>query len=126
MIWLAGAGCLIFGIALCAIVVVRGKTMERLVALELTSVLTALSLLLIEQGLQRQSFYDVSLMFAILAFPSALVMMARAVACVRTGPNTMSTSAMKSAFSDAPQKGYCESATAAAISAGPTVAAGPT
>ncbi len=46
MIWLAGAGCLIFGIALCAIVVVRGKMMERLVALELTSVLTAVALLL--------------------------------------------------------------------------------
>ncbi|HTW84042.1 MAG TPA: monovalent cation/H+ antiporter complex subunit F [Candidatus Sulfotelmatobacter sp.] len=73
-VWYAAAIPLLLGIVPCLIVAVRGRIVDALVALEVATVLAVLVLLLIEQGIQRQTFFDVSLALAVLAFPSTLLL----------------------------------------------------
>ena len=61
------------GVLPCIAVAVRGRTIDALIAMQIATVLTTLVLLLVEQGLQRQSFFDVSLALAVLGFPSTLL-----------------------------------------------------
>jgi multisubunit Na+/H+ antiporter MnhF subunit len=72
-VWLLAALALMLGLVPCTIVAVRGTLVDRLVGLELASVFAVLALLTMEQGLQRQSFYDLSLALAVLTFPSSLL-----------------------------------------------------
>ena len=72
-VWLLASSALMLGIVPCVLLAVRGNVVDRLIALELASVFTVLALLTFEQGEQRQSFFDVSLALAVLAFPSSLL-----------------------------------------------------
>ncbi len=72
-LWFAASLVLMAGLVPCAVVALRGRTIDALVALQIATALTILVLLLIEQGLQRQSFFDVSLALAVLSFPSTLL-----------------------------------------------------
>lgn len=72
-IWFSAAGVLMLGFIPCTILAVRGRAVDRLIALEVASTLAVLTLLAIEQGLERQSFFDLSLALAVLAFPSTLL-----------------------------------------------------
>lgn len=72
-VWLVAATAFVLGIVPATIVAMRGTLVDRLIGLELASVFAILALLTIEQGLQRQSFYDLSLALAVLTVPSTLV-----------------------------------------------------
>ena len=72
-VWFAAAIALLVLVGACGIGTLRGTASERLVALELGTTIGVLVLLLIEQGFERQSFFDVSLAFAVLAVPSTFV-----------------------------------------------------
>ncbi len=50
-----------------------GTIADRLIALEAATLVCVLALLTIEQGLERQSFFDLSLAMAVLAIPSTLL-----------------------------------------------------
>ena len=60
-------------LVLCAVGTVRGSTSDRIVAMQAGTLVTILALLAIEEGLQRQSFFDVSLALAVLQIPSSLL-----------------------------------------------------
>jgi multisubunit Na+/H+ antiporter MnhF subunit len=71
--WYAAAGAMLACLVPCLIVALRGRTIDALIALEIASALTVLVLLLVEQGMQRQTFFDVSLALAVLTLPSTLL-----------------------------------------------------
>lgn len=72
-VWLMAATALLLCLVPCTIAIVRGTIADRLIALEAATVVCVLALLTIEQGLQRQSFFDLSLAMAVLAVPSTLL-----------------------------------------------------
>lgn len=72
-LWYAAAIPLLICLVPCIVVAVRGTNIDALIALQVATVLCVLVLLLIEQGMQRQSFFDVSLALAVLSFPSTLL-----------------------------------------------------
>ena len=72
-VWLMCSTVLLACLALCAIGVVRGSIADRLIALEAGTIVSILALLTIEEGLQRQSFFDLSLAMAVLTIPSTLL-----------------------------------------------------
>jgi multicomponent Na+:H+ antiporter subunit F len=71
--WLIAAAVLTLGLVPCGIVCLRGRTMDRLVALELTGLLTALLVVLLAEGYDRPSLYDLALALAFQSFPSTMV-----------------------------------------------------
>lgn len=71
--WFAAAVPLLLCLVPCIVVAVRGSAIDALIAFEVASALAVLVLLLVEQGLQRQTFFDVSLALAVLSFPSTLL-----------------------------------------------------
>jgi multicomponent Na+:H+ antiporter subunit F len=70
--WLVFATVLLFCLVPCGIVCMRGKVMDRLVALELAQIITILLLLLLAEGFHRAIYDDVALTLAILSFASSL------------------------------------------------------
>ncbi|MFN2460532.1 MAG: monovalent cation/H+ antiporter complex subunit F [Candidatus Velthaea sp.] len=72
-VWLWAAVPMLLAFVPCTIVAIRGKLLDALVALEAATVFAVLTLLLVEQGLERQTFFDVSLALAVLALPSTLL-----------------------------------------------------
>jgi multisubunit Na+/H+ antiporter MnhF subunit len=72
-VWLWAAFALLFSLVPCMIVCFRGDLADRLVALELASVLTTLDLLLICQGFAHPSFYDLPLALVLLSFGGGMV-----------------------------------------------------
>lgn len=59
---------------ICAAVLLRGRHLsDRLVALQMLSLLTVLALLILAQAMSRPSFFDLALALAILSFPGALL-----------------------------------------------------
>lgn len=70
--WLIAATVMLFGLGPCIWVVMRGSRISALVALELASTLTTLTLLLIAQGLHRDPFADLALVSALLSFAGSL------------------------------------------------------
>ncbi len=72
-VWLIATVALALGVLPCVLLAMRGNVVDRIVAMELAGVLTVLALLTFEQGEQRQSFFDVSLALAVLAFPANLL-----------------------------------------------------
>ncbi len=72
-VWLAGAAVLMFALIPCGIVVFRGEPTDRLVGLEMASMVEVLILMLLAQGFDRIPFYDVALALALLAFGGGLV-----------------------------------------------------
>ena len=70
--WLIAAMVLLFGLGPCIWVVMRGSRVSALVALQLASTLTTLTLLLIAQGLHRDPYADLALVSALLSFAGSL------------------------------------------------------
>ncbi|HKF80217.1 MAG TPA: monovalent cation/H+ antiporter complex subunit F [Thermoleophilaceae bacterium] len=70
--WLIAATVMLFGLGPCIWIVMRGSRISALVALELASTLTTLTLLLIAQGLHRDPFADLALVSALLSFAGSL------------------------------------------------------
>lgn len=71
--WLvAAAGLLLAGIGPCLLASLRGGAVERLIALELASVLTTIELLLLARGFGRTSYLDVALLLAVLSLGGSL------------------------------------------------------
>lgn len=71
--WLASAVFLLLGLIPSGIVVSRGKPVERLVGLEMASIIGATSLLLLAKGFNRPSFIDLSLTLALVSVPGTLL-----------------------------------------------------
>jgi multisubunit Na+/H+ antiporter MnhF subunit len=72
-LWLLAAAALLLCLLPCAVGVLRGTAADRLIALQAATVVCILALLALEQGLERQSFFDLSLAMAVLAIPSTLL-----------------------------------------------------
>ncbi len=72
-VWLIAATVLLLGLVPCGFVCVRGEIIDRLIALELAGILTALLLVLLAEGLERPSLYDLALALVLLSFPATLV-----------------------------------------------------
>ncbi len=71
--WLWAALVLLLGMIPCGIVVIRSSIMDRLVALEMASVLSVITLMLVAEGFGQPSFLDMALALGILSFPGGLV-----------------------------------------------------
>lgn len=72
-LWLIGALALLPGFAPCFWLGFAGRTVDRVVAAQLGTVLTSLVLLLVGAGEQRSFFADMSLTLVLLSFPGTLV-----------------------------------------------------
>jgi multisubunit Na+/H+ antiporter MnhF subunit len=72
-VWLIASCVLLLCLAPCAVAVVRGTIADRIIGLQAGTLVAVLALLTIEEGLQRQSFFDLSLAMAVLAIPSTLL-----------------------------------------------------
>lgn len=72
-LWLIAALALLVGLVPCSIVIYKEAPMDRLVGLELASVIVCLILLLIAQGIHRPPFFDLALAAALLSFAGGLV-----------------------------------------------------
>ncbi len=71
--WLIAAAALVFGLVPCLLVCARGRTMDRLAALELAGTVTVLLVVLLAEGLKRPFLYELALALALLSFPAGLV-----------------------------------------------------
>lgn len=72
-VWLAAATVLLIGLIPCGWVLLRGQLLDALVALELTSTLATVALLLLAEGFHRSSYFTVPLLLAALSFVGSLV-----------------------------------------------------
>lgn len=71
--WLWAATTLMLCLVPCGIVCARAKTLDRLAAAEMVSVLAILIVVLLAKGYQRPSLYDLALALALLSYPGGLV-----------------------------------------------------
>ena len=71
--WLIAALVLALGLFPCGLVCVRTRTLNRLVAVQLAGLLVALLIVLLAEGLQRPSLYDLALAVGLLSYPSTMV-----------------------------------------------------
>lgn len=72
-VWLVAATVLLVGLIPCGWVLLRGKLLDALVALQLTSTLATVVLVLLAEGFHRSSYFTVPLLLAALSFVGALV-----------------------------------------------------
>jgi multisubunit Na+/H+ antiporter MnhF subunit len=72
-LWLIAAAGLMLGFVPCAVVLVRARTMERLVAVQSAGTLTTVILLLLSAGFRQPSFSDLALTSALLSYPASLL-----------------------------------------------------
>lgn len=72
-VWLWAALALLLSLVPCLIVSFRGDLADRLVGLELASVLVTIELLLLAQGFHHPSFYDLPLTLVLLSFGGGMV-----------------------------------------------------
>ncbi|MFY0576151.1 monovalent cation/H+ antiporter complex subunit F [Cystobacter fuscus] len=71
--WLVSAAVLLVALVPCAITCLRGKPTDRLVGLEMGSIILTLELILLAQGFHRVPFYDLAVAMALLSFGGGLV-----------------------------------------------------
>lgn len=71
--WLWAAAGVLLALVGCLVVCFRGPTGDRLVGLEMTGALVTIELLLLCEGFNRPSFYDLPLTLALLSFGSGMV-----------------------------------------------------
>lgn len=71
--WLWAALAMLISLIPCLIVCFRGDLSDRLVGLELASVLVTVQLILLAQGFGHPSFYDLPLTLALLSFGGGMV-----------------------------------------------------
>jgi len=72
-VWLWSALALLLALFPCMIVGFRGDIADRLVGLEMTSVIVTIELLLLAQGFAHPSFYDLPLTLVLLGFGGGMV-----------------------------------------------------
>ena len=72
-VWLIAATVLLAGLLPCGWVLLRGRTTETLVALELGSTTVTLVLLLLAEGFHRSSYFELPVVLASLSFVGTLV-----------------------------------------------------
>jgi len=72
-IWLRCATILIFCLIPPGLRAFSGDAMDRVVGLQMLSILTAIILMLLAHGFQRMPFYDIALASALLSFGGGLV-----------------------------------------------------
>jgi multicomponent Na+:H+ antiporter subunit F len=73
--WLWAAAALLALLLPCAVVAMRGTPMERLVGLQMGSILTSLALLALAEGFDRAIYFDLALVFTAMSFLGVLVML---------------------------------------------------
>jgi multisubunit Na+/H+ antiporter MnhF subunit len=73
-VWLSAATALLAGLVPCGWVLLRGRTVDALVALGLASTLVTVVLVLLAEGFGRSSYFTVSLVTAALSFVGSLVL----------------------------------------------------
>jgi len=71
-LWIMAVIGLAVALVPCGIVVLRGGPFDRLVALQLATLVTVLALVSLAVGLERPSYTDLALTLALLAFPGTL------------------------------------------------------
>lgn len=72
-VWLVAATVLLGGLIPCGWVLLRGRLLDGVVALELASTLVTVVLLLLAEGFHRSSYFAVPLVLAALSFVGALI-----------------------------------------------------
>lgn len=72
-VWYLTSGALLILLLPAVYLVARGPVIERLIGLEFGTGIAVVMLLTLEQGMERQSFFDLSLALAVLTFPSTLL-----------------------------------------------------
>lgn len=72
-VWMIAAAALVLALVPCGIVVCRGSTVNRLVGLELASLVFTLTMILLAEGTNESFFYTLALTNALLGFPATLV-----------------------------------------------------
>ena len=72
-VWLIAATVLLAGLLPCGCVILRARLTDALVALELTSTLVTLVLVLLAEGFHRSSYFTLPLVLAALSFVGTLV-----------------------------------------------------
>jgi multicomponent Na+:H+ antiporter subunit F len=72
-IWLWAAAGILLSLVPCGIVCYRGTVGDRLVGLEMASALVTIELLLLAEGFNRSSFFDLPLTLAFLSFGGGMV-----------------------------------------------------
>jgi len=72
--WLWAASATLLILIPCAIRAVRGSVMDRLLGLELGSVVIALALVMLGEGFDRSIYLDLALVFTVLSFAGNLLM----------------------------------------------------
>ncbi len=72
-VWLLAATVLVFALVPCGIATFRGTPMDRLVGLEMADIVVTLILVLLAQGMNRPSLYDLALALSLLGFGGGLV-----------------------------------------------------
>jgi multisubunit Na+/H+ antiporter MnhF subunit len=70
--WLVASLGLLAALVPCGVVVLRAGRFDRLVALQLATVITVLALLSLSIGLERPSYADLAVTLVLLAFPGTL------------------------------------------------------
>lgn len=73
-VWFGASEALLLLLVPAGVLVLRGTAVDRIVGLQLATSIAIVALLTIEQGLERQSFFDLSLALAVLSFPSTLLL----------------------------------------------------
>lgn len=71
--WLIAAAALALGLLPCLWICSAGRVVERLIALQMANLLATLMIVLLAEGFERVSLYDVALALAFLSFGSTLV-----------------------------------------------------
>lgn len=72
-VWLVSAIVLLFALVPCGVSTFRGDTVERLVGLEMASMIVTLTLVLLAEGFHRTNMFDLALTLALLSFGGGLV-----------------------------------------------------
>jgi multicomponent Na+:H+ antiporter subunit F len=71
--WMLSATVLLFGMAPCGWLALRGDGLNRLVGLEMAALIATMELVLLAQAFNNANFYDLALCLALLAFGGGLV-----------------------------------------------------
>jgi multisubunit Na+/H+ antiporter MnhF subunit len=73
-LWLTGATVLLAGLLPCGFVLLRGRPLDALVALQLGSTVVTVVLLLLAEGFHRSSYFTLPLVLAGLSFVGTLAL----------------------------------------------------
>jgi multisubunit Na+/H+ antiporter MnhF subunit len=70
--WLIAATALLAGLVPCALVCMRERLVDAVVALELVGIVETLVMVLLAEGFERAPFYDLAIVLAVLSFTGSL------------------------------------------------------